>query len=342
MPLGLSQRLLSVFQLTRMALVFTALADSLTSVLLWADWMARGGSEGTRYVDYLSPARLLTVAVVSVGLYGYGMSLNDIIDRRRDRHIAAHRPLPSGRIGIITAHVICVMFALAALVAGASLMRFENAGMFTFVLLIFTGALITFYDYAGKYLVALGLLTLGLVRFFHATIPAPQLPLLWHPLLLMNHVTILSTVAYVWEQKRPALTRIHWWAVLGGLGLIDMVCIGLVWWRRSQRSGGNFAEALNISPGLLIPLMAVVAFVILAVLIRTRAPDIRSAGRQLMLLGLLWLIVYDASFVAGCVSLLAAVAILMLFPVAYLSILVMRWWAKFVLLTQNPEYQRAR
>jgi hypothetical protein len=37
--------------------------------------------------------------------------------------------------------------------------------------------LIVFYDLAGKYLVALGLLSLGLIRFFHAVIPAPQLPL---------------------------------------------------------------------------------------------------------------------------------------------------------------------
>ena len=43
----------------------------------------------------------------------------------------------------------------------------------------------------------------------------------WHPLLLLNHVTILSTICYAWEQKRPSLTRIHWWAVLGGLALVD-------------------------------------------------------------------------------------------------------------------------
>ena len=43
------------------------------------------------------------------------------------------------------------------------------------------------------------------------------MPLLWHPLLLLNHVTILSTVAYLWEQKRPALTKLHWWAVSGCL-----------------------------------------------------------------------------------------------------------------------------
>jgi hypothetical protein len=61
-----------------------------------------------------------------------------------------------------------------------------------------------------------------------------------------------------------------------------------------------------------------------------------------MLAGLLWLIVYDASFVAGYVSYAAAGAILLLLPVAYLSVVLMRWWAKLILLSQRPEYQRAR
>ena len=34
--------------------------------------------------------------------------------------------------------------------------------------------MIVFYDFAAKYLVTLGLLSLGLIRFFHATIAAPN------------------------------------------------------------------------------------------------------------------------------------------------------------------------
>jgi 4-hydroxybenzoate polyprenyltransferase len=339
MPLGLSQRVLSVLQLTRMALVFTALADSLTALLLWASWEADGVVPYTRYI---SVGRLIAVAIISIGLYGFGMSLNDIIDRRRDRQIAAHRPLPSGRIGVITAHVICVLLILAALLAGHYQMRFPNAGLFSLVLLVWTGILITFYDYAGKYLVAPGLITLGLIRFFHATLPAPQLPLLWHPLLLLNHVVVLSTVCYIWEQKRPALTPIHLWAVLGGLGIVDAICILLVWQRRFQRSGASFADALNVTPGLIYPAIAVALFLLVALLILLRSSDIRSAGQRLMLTGLLWLIVYDASFLLGYVSWRAACAILLLLPIAYLAVILMRWWGRLMLLSQRPEYQRAR
>ena len=99
----LSRRLLGVLQLTRMALVFTAIADSFTTLLLLAN-SRHGSPDNPEWI--LTPGRYLSVAAMSIGLYGFGMSLNDIIDRRRDRQMAAHRPLPSGRVGILTAHII--------------------------------------------------------------------------------------------------------------------------------------------------------------------------------------------------------------------------------------------
>jgi hypothetical protein len=285
---------------------------------------------------------MLAVIVISIGLYGYGMSLNDIIDRRRDTQIAADRPLPSGRIGLIAAHVVCVLLGLSAVFAGAYLTNLRHAGWLCFILLIWTGGLITFYDFAGKYLVAPGLLTLGLIRFFHATIPAPQLPVLWHPLVLLNHVTLISTIAYMWEDKRPTLTRVHWYAVLGGLGTVDATCIGLVWFRRHVRLGRDFSESLSINGGLVLPIAAILTFAAITIFLRYKSSDIRTAGKRLMLYGLLWLIVYDATFVAGYVGWRPAVMLMALLPIAYFCVLLMRWWAKLMLLSQRPEYQRAR
>src|SRR5688572_22837046 len=189
----LSQRLLTLLQLTRMALVFTALADSLCTVLLAA---AERAGPGGSLADHVEPAHVLAVACVSVGLYGFGMTFNDIIDRRRDRQIAAHRPLPSGRVGVATAHLVAFFLAALALAGGAFYSADLGGQWMSFVLVVWTGMLIAFYDLAGKYLVWPGLLTLGLIRFFHALVPAPQVPVLWHPLLLLNHVAILSAVAY--------------------------------------------------------------------------------------------------------------------------------------------------
>jgi hypothetical protein len=326
---ALSRRLLPLLQLTRMALVFTAIADSFCTMLLLAN-SPIGGADSDSVIE---PRRMLAIAAISIGLYGFGMSLNDIIDRRRDRQLAAHRPLPSGRVGIFTAHVICTLLILGAVLAGAYYARIAQ-NWWSLVLIIWTGALIAFYDAAGKYLVAPGLLALGLIRFFHAIAPAPRIPVLWHPLLLLNHVTILSTVAYTWEQKRPPLTRVHWWSVFGGLFLVDVVAIAVV---VSHRRFANLA----LGPQLAFPAGAVVLFILLAWWVRRRSPSSREAGQNLMLYGLLWLIVYDASFVAGYVGWLDAIEFGLFLPAAYFSVQLMRWWSKLIAISQRPEFKRA-
>ena len=107
----LSQKLLPLLQLTRMALVFTAIADAACTFVLLHEFKA----------DHSVPwHQLIWVAGISVGLYGFGMSLNDIIDRRRDGMLAPHRPLPSARLGVTTAHRVCGgLFALAIACADA-------------------------------------------------------------------------------------------------------------------------------------------------------------------------------------------------------------------------------
>src|SRR5262245_20426103 len=82
-----SRRLLPVLQLTRMALVFTAIADSNTGLLIGAS--SHAAANGGDIADYLDPGRIVALFLLSTGMYGFGMSLNDIIDRRRDSLMAA-------------------------------------------------------------------------------------------------------------------------------------------------------------------------------------------------------------------------------------------------------------
>lgn len=334
----LLEQLLPLLQLTRMALVFTAVSNSICGMLLWAKW---SGVKGADPWDTLTAWNVTAIVAMSIGMYGFGMSLNDIIDRRRDSQISPGRPLPSGRIGVLTAHIICTVMGLLAM-AGATAyawgtqMRFASITCAAITLI-----LIAFYNGAGKYLVAPGLISLGLIRFFHAVIAAPTVPLLWHPLLLLNHVVILSAVCYQLEDKRPTLTRVHWWAVLTGLLAIDALCIGVLGWRRAAH-GANWSDALWITPGLIHAGGAVLAFLFAGVVVLRKSIDSRSAGQTLMLLGLLWLIVYDACFAAGYVNLKAAGLLALLLPMAYLAVQVMRWWARLVAISQPPKYIRAR
>ncbi len=329
----LSQKILTLLQLTRMALVFTAISNGACEVLLQAGYNAGPG----RYLEALDVKGLVAMAAVSIGLYGFGMSLNDIIDRRRDSRIASHRPLPSGRIKLVTAYGICTCLALLAGWGGAAYARWNpEDGSASFVLVGITALLIIFYDFAGKYLVALGLLSLGMIRYLQASIAAPLLPIVWHPLLLLDHVTILSAVAYHWEQKRPPLTPKHWWTVFGGLALVNIATVGFF-----DRRLGELRE-LQFNASLIPVAVTIPCFIGLAVWLRRKNPVSSEAGQKLMLFGLLWLIIYDAAFVAGYVSWAAAGCLLCLLPIAWWSVLLMRWWSKVYSLSQRPVFQRAR
>jgi 4-hydroxybenzoate polyprenyltransferase len=341
----ISQRILTLLQLTRMALVFTAISNGACEVLLQASYDA--GQNHVPFLQVLDGRKktLIAMAAISIGLYGFGMSLNDIIDRRRDSRIAAHRPLPSGRIKLVTAYSICTCLALLAGWGGAAYARWTSPedGSPSFVMVIITGLLIVFYDLAGKYLVPLGLLSLGMIRYLQASIAAPLLPIVWHPLLLLDHVTILSTVAYHWEQKRPPLTRKHWWTVLGGLALINFCTAGFFGWHSAEHQTlHGMLREMEFNRSLLPVAATIPCFIGIAFWIRKHNPVASEAGQKLMLCGLLWLIIYDAAFVAGYASWTAAGILLCLLPIAWWSVQLMRWWSKIYSLSQRPVYQRVR
>ena len=339
----LSHRLLTLLQLTRMALVFTAVSNAAAEVLLRA---AHDGAGPDQLLEALSPWALAAMTATSVGLYGFGMSLNDIIDRRRDSRVAAHRPLPSGRIQLRTAHAVCAAMFLLAAWGAWGYARWTPApqqhGRLTLLFFACTAGLIGFYDLAGKYLVGLGLLSLGLIRFLQAGIAAPVLPVVWHPLLLLNHVTVLSAVCYRWEQKRPPLTPKHLATALGGLVAFDGVLVGMLGRHVGDGTVGDIPAALGLDARALPAAAAAVAFAGVAVVVRRRSTNSRDAGQRLMLYGLLWLIVYDAAFVGGYASWPAAAGLVSLLPIAFGSVQLMRWWGRVISLGQRPAYQRAR
>jgi len=100
----------AILKLFRFPLVFTAIADSVTGRLLLSSDLAGAGPT------------LGWLAVASAGLYFFGMSLNDIADRDRDREIAPGRMLPSGRLSLGGARLAC-FGALAISLVALSLIR---------------------------------------------------------------------------------------------------------------------------------------------------------------------------------------------------------------------------
>jgi hypothetical protein len=100
--------LVAVLKLFRFPLVFTAIADSAAGYLLYT---------GVREIHAPTMALL---AAASAGLYFFGMALNDIADRHRDKELAPNRVLPSGRLSLkaaVAAAALVLCGSLAAVIA---------------------------------------------------------------------------------------------------------------------------------------------------------------------------------------------------------------------------------
>jgi len=305
-------RLLALLQLTRAALAFTAIADAWTVLLLRPPSVPADPM-------WLLILRMIITGVVSACLYGFGMALNDLLDARRDRIFARHRPIPSGRIGWRTAIITALLLMMTALFAAAMLMPLSNTYWpLSFLLAFATALLIVFYDATSKYLGGLGLLTLGLVRAIHCMIGNPQTPLLFLSMLLLTHVALISLVAYRYENKRP---RLKWWdvaTVITGLVVLNTTALAYMYWR-----GALVTENL---PMLIGPGIAALVYLLWATFtLRQKKLTPRQRGERLILMGLFWLFIYDASILVSNGQYLAGVAITLLLVCAIVSFFGLRW-----------------
>jgi 4-hydroxybenzoate polyprenyltransferase len=309
-------RLLALLQLTRAALAFTAIADAWTVLLL------RSANEPPPQNLGLIIVEMLVIAVASFGLYAFGMALNDLLDARRDRVFAPRRPIPSGRIQPRWAVVTALTLLMGALAASAFLtllhlwnveaMHLKDIVPWSFIFALATAGLIVFYDATSKFLGGIGLVTLGAIRALHCLIGQPRTPLLFLSMILLTHVIVVSAVAYKLENKRPRLHARDWIAIILGIAVGN----GLALWYMMVR-GALTAENLRILIG---PGIALVVYTIWAVAIMSlKRLSARQKGERLMLMGLFWLFVYDASMLLSNGQYLASLAITLLLLCAIAS-----------------------
>ena len=125
-----AERILDAFQLTRLSLAFGAVCELwLVTLLTRAD---------PRYVHlpvYHMPLwkALVCTGVVSVGLFAFAASLNDLLDVRHDRRFSPDRPLAAGRIRTSSAALLSFGALMAAVVCaralGDSQLRIDPGGV---------------------------------------------------------------------------------------------------------------------------------------------------------------------------------------------------------------------
>src|SRR5262245_39454319 len=143
-------RIITAIQLTRLTMAFGAVADVWFVILI-----TRSHGEYNYLPVYgmnLSWA-LLAGATVAIGLFAYGASLNDVLDARHDETFSPERPIPAGRIRLGQAIVVTVGALIVAMLGGIQM----GIGAAAMTLMTATGIL--FYNAAGKFIPAIGLIT---------------------------------------------------------------------------------------------------------------------------------------------------------------------------------------
>ncbi|GIW98731.1 MAG: hypothetical protein KatS3mg111_2064 [Pirellulaceae bacterium] len=107
------------FQLIRLPLVFTLIADNIAASVMGAGSL------------YPLSAWLLVLGA-SVSAYWGGMILNDVVDVERDRTERPQRPLPSGRVSpVIAGHVGNVLLLLAPVLVLSAVMFHQAKGQWS-------------------------------------------------------------------------------------------------------------------------------------------------------------------------------------------------------------------
>ena len=224
-------------------------------------------------------------AVVAVGLFAYGASLNDVLDARHDTAFSPARPIPAGRIRLGQAVVVTVGSLMIALLMGWVL------GGAAFLVTLLTASAILFYNAAGKFIPAAGIVTMGLIHAAHMLIPNVQVSFTLPVWMIMTHAMCVAMSVHKLEDKRPRLNSnaiaaitmgwLFWSAVIVGSGLLG--------------GYGELWPAEVPAIGLIWPVLAAVGFVLVARW-KARALPRESAAEKMKRYGAMWEALYGAAW----------------------------------------------
>ena len=160
-------------------------------------------------------------------------------------------------------------------------------------LCVITAGAILFFNICGKFLPATGLISMGLIRVLTMFICVPRMGFAWPACMTMAHIIICMALVYAIQGRRPRM-RGHDLGQLAAGTLFWTVLLVLFMVMRQ-------AALLHDHPKVWVgPLTALGVFVLVSVIyLRKRLPDLRArrqTAQRFGQLAMLWLIVYDVSW----------------------------------------------
>ncbi len=274
-------QLAPLVKLTRVTTAFAAVGNVWFTVL-WTRGFAEEGVSGP-VMDRPLALLLFGGMLVGVGLFAFGACLNDVLDFHRDRLMHPDRPIASGDISLETASLTVAATLLVAILGSTAF------GTRAVLLTIVLAAAIVLFNAIGKFVPAVGALTLGVIYAGHMLVPNPEIRFLWPAWLVMTHALAVSGLTRVLARKPPPWTRRAVVAAFGGWLLVT----ALLAWLQHQRSEGwmLWVDWVPLT-ALAWPAILVVVYVwIVWRRIRQFGPTARAADK-IWRYGTLWLTLY--------------------------------------------------
>ncbi|SFD19238.1 4-hydroxybenzoate polyprenyltransferase [Chitinophaga sp. CF118] len=277
----------------RPANIVTAVADILAGIAI-SGFL---GLAVVNYLDHLLPVMCLCLA--TIGLYGGGVVLNDVMDARLDKEERPERPIPSGLISSTQAIVLGSYLLLVGVLAAFTVGRITGY----LALGITVSALV--YNKWGKHL-SWGPVNMGLCRGLNLlmgiSIVVPALTCYWWmgliPILYIAAVTVISRGEVHGGNKRT----LRFAAVCYALVYCTMLVLAII--------NGHIWEA---TPFILL-FAFMINYPLFAAIKEPSGPNIGKAVKG----GIIALIVMNAAWVAAFSSLPHAMLVLILLPVSLL------------------------
>ncbi len=302
------RKLVQLIELARFDLLFSIISNSWLVVFL-AFSLEPAGSRNTSLIQ-LGLLKALTLATLtSGGLAGFGLALRDILNARHDRAFAPARPIPSGRVHIQHAAAVGILSLLVAMAAAIPLGKLSLA-----TALLASGGIL-FYHFAGRFIPSIGIVCLGLVQVLTMSIPNPQLSFAWPILLTMTHSMACASLRYFLAGKRPRISCTDGWLLLIGWSFWTMVLIGLM----SARGNwiGPAVKLIWAGPTLSAIIFVLLTFWLVSGNLAAARPR-RVAANRFVRLSVVWLMVYDASWLVSAGLYMQSSAIVLLFTASIL------------------------
>ncbi|QDU32804.1 (S)-2,3-di-O-geranylgeranylglyceryl phosphate synthase [Poriferisphaera corsica] len=239
---------------------------------------------------------LILVTLIALGLAGLGIALNDVLDARHDRAFAPKRPIPAGRVNVRFAIAAAVVSMIDAVAASIWLGELN-----TTITLITVGGIL-FYNLTGRFMPAVGVVSLGLITSLVMLIPDPRPEYAWPIILAMTHVMFCSTARHWLANKRPRLTAKDGFGICAGWLFWSMLIVGVL--RPHENPIAQTATQAHIIRLMLGPVLAIIVFAIITSIMFGKAEKLnittrRQLGLRYSRIAGLWLIVYDVAWLIG-------------------------------------------